>query len=71
MPLQALLVNGRGFYGDCALIGGLGDVAGQAKAPTTCNVTAYTVAGGAALLAITCCWHHIQDQIYMGQSWQT
>ncbi|KAK9828854.1 hypothetical protein WJX72_002416 [[Myrmecia] bisecta] len=43
---QAILINGKAFYGDCALLGGLGNVAGQAANETTCNVTAATVAPG-------------------------
>ncbi|KAL3145498.1 hypothetical protein ABBQ32_003322 [Trebouxia sp. C0010 RCD-2024] len=43
---QANLINGKGFYGDCALIGGLGNVAGVATVDPTCNVTTGTIASG-------------------------
>ncbi|KAL3136665.1 hypothetical protein ABBQ38_005906 [Trebouxia sp. C0009 RCD-2024] len=43
---QANLINGKGFYGDCALIGGLGNVAGVATVDPTCNVTTGIIAAG-------------------------
>ena len=46
MQMQALLINGQGYYGDCQAIGGLGDVAGEAPEQTTCNVTDYSIPGG-------------------------
>lgn len=52
---QATLINGKGFYGDCALIGGLGNVAGVATVEPECNVTTGTVAAGKLLLE-NICW---------------
>ena len=49
---QANLINGKGFYGDCALIGGLSNVAGVATVDPTCNVTTGTVAAGKHFFAI-------------------
>lgn len=46
---QANLINGKGFYGDCALVGGLGNVAGVATVEPVCNVTTGTVAAGKLL----------------------
>lgn len=46
---QANLINGKGFYGDCALIGGLGNVAGVATVDPTCNVTTGIIAAGELL----------------------
>ena len=43
---QAVLVNGKGFYGDCDLIGGLSNNDGVATHDTTCNVTTSVIAPG-------------------------
>lgn len=43
---QAVLLNGKGFYGDCDLIGGLSNNDGVATHDTTCNVTSSVVAPG-------------------------
>lgn len=47
---QAVLLNGKGFYGDCNLIGGLGNVAGVATKDPTCNVTSGLILAGASCL---------------------
>ena len=56
---QAVLINGRGFYGDCDLIGGLSNNDGVAKHSTTCNVSNSVVAPGMTHPAVTavasCC----------------
>lgn len=46
--MQAQLINGQGYFEDCALIGGLGNNAGSAMQETTCNVTTYEVQPGSA-----------------------
>ena len=43
---QAILMNGKGFYGDCNLIGGLSVGAGVAEANPPCNVTTAVVSPG-------------------------
>ena len=43
---QAVLINGKGFYGDCDLIGGLPVGAGVAEKDPSCNVTTAVVAPG-------------------------
>lgn len=43
---QAVLFNGKGFFGDCDLIGGLPVGAGVAEEDPSCNVTAAVIAPG-------------------------
>ncbi|DBA96798.1 TPA: hypothetical protein ACH3X3_012965 [Trebouxia sp. C0006] len=43
---QAILINGKGFYGDCDLIGGLSVGAGVAEANPSCNVTTAVISPG-------------------------
>lgn len=43
---QAILINGKGFYGDCDLIGGLSVGAGVAEANPPCDVTTSIVSPG-------------------------
>lgn len=49
MHLQAQLINGQGYYGDCVIPGGLGDVAGSAPYPANCSVTDYFIPSGELL----------------------
>ena len=43
---QAVLFNGKGFFGDCDLVGGLPVGAGVAEENPPCNVTTAVVAPG-------------------------
>lgn len=43
---QAILINGKGFYGDCDLIGGLIVGAGVAETNPPCDVTTAVVSPG-------------------------
>lgn len=61
---QANLINGKGFYGDCSLIGGLGNSAGVATKDPSCNVTTSLIAPGKPSTEfIACCMCLIPRQI--------
>ena len=70
---QAILINGKGFYGDCDLIGGLSVGAGVAEADPSCNVTTAVISPGRStqdllhhsvapdLRLATLQWHQAKD----------
>ena len=49
--MQAMLVNGKVYWEDCVLIGGLNG-AGNADYQTTCNVTDYEILPGQSLVTL-------------------
>ena len=52
---QAVLFNGKGFFGDCDLIGGLPVGAGVAEVNPTCNVTTSVVPPGDHRTSVHAC----------------